>query len=289
MRAAGKVAERLDPAHRQDISDPGIHPVARRSRPWSPSGPIAGFPPGRPDNPAGANQVISRKPLVLLPGLLCDSALWEPQRTGLADIADVTVADLTRHDSIKAMAGSVLETAPPRFCLAGLSMGGYVALEIMRQAPDRVERLALLDTSARVDTAENFRRRRGLISLARMGRFKGVTPRLLPMLLHPDRLSDEGLTQLVMDMAERVGQEAFIRQQTAILGREDSRPGLSSIDCPTLVICGRQDQITPPELSEELAAGIPQAELFILENCGHLSSIERPDEVNAHFRRWLQD
>ncbi len=226
---------------------------------------------------------------MLLPGLLCDSALWEPQRTGLADIADVTVADLTRHDSIKAMAGSVLETAPPRFCLAGLSMGGYVALEIMRQAPDRVERLALLDTSARVDTAENFRRRRGLISLARMGRFKGVTPRLLPMLLHPDRLSDEGLTQLVMDMAERVGQEAFIRQQTAILGREDSRPGLSSIDCPTLVICGRQDQITPPELSEELAAGIPQAELFILENCGHLSSIERPDEVNAHFRRWLQD
>src|SRR3546814_576955 len=120
-----------------------------------------------------------------------------------------------------------------------------------------------------------------------MGRFKGVTPRLLPMLLHPDRLEDEHLTRIVMDMAERVGQAAFIRQQTAILGRPDSRAGLPSIACPTLVLCGRQDAITPLELSEETAAAIPGAELAVIEECGHLSTLERPAEVTDRLRRWL--
>ncbi|HET8726890.1 MAG TPA: alpha/beta fold hydrolase [Alphaproteobacteria bacterium] len=229
-----------------------------------------------------------RIPLLLLPGLLCDSALWAPQRAALADVAETSVADLTRHDSVRAMADSVLAAAPERFALAGLSMGGYVALEIMRQAPGRVDRLALLDTSARPDTDETAKRRRGLISLARMGRFKGVTPRLLPMLLHPDRLDDGPLTGTVMDMAERVGQAAFIRQQTAILGRPDSRPGLAAIACPTLVLCGRQDALTPLEMSEELAAGIPGADLVVVEDCGHLSTLEKPDGVTECLRAWLR-
>jgi pimeloyl-ACP methyl ester carboxylesterase len=231
--------------------------------------------------------VSDRTFLLLLPGLLCDAALWAPQRTALADLAETAVADLTRHDSVAGMAGAALADAPDRFALAALSMGGYVALEIMRQAPERVTHLALLDTSARPDSAEASRRRRALIALSRTGRFKGVTPRLLPMLVHPDRLDDAPLTDVVMAMAERVGQVAFIRQQTAIMGRPDSRPGLPAIACPTLVLCGRDDALTPPALSEEMAAAIPAATLELIDSCGHLSTLERPETVNRALRRWL--
>ncbi len=226
-------------------------------------------------------------PLLLLPGLLCDAALWQPQLDGLADIAAMTVADLTGQDSVAALAGAVLETAPDRFALAGLSMGGYVALEIMRQAPDRVSRLALIDTSARPDTREQVRRRRGLLALARRGRFKGVTPKLMPLLIHTDRLGDDALTGTVMAMAERVGAEAFIRQETAILNRPDSRPTLGEITCPALVICGRQDALTPLEVAEEMAAGLPRGRLEVVDDCGHLSTLERPDIVTPLMRDWL--
>lgn len=231
--------------------------------------------------------MTARIPLILLPGLLCDAALFRPQSEALADVADARVADTSLHRGVGEIAAAVLADAPPRFALAGLSMGGYVALEIMRRAPERVERLALLDTSARPDTEEQTRRRRGLIQLARTGRFRGVTPRLLPLLLHPDRLEDEALTRIVFEMAERVGRDAFERQQTAILTRPDSRPDLARIACPTLVACGRQDALTPLPLSEELAAGIPGARLAVVEDCGHLSTLERPEAVSALLREWL--
>jgi pimeloyl-ACP methyl ester carboxylesterase len=197
------------------------------------------------------------------------------------------VADLTLDDSMAAMAQRVLAGAPPRFALAGLSMGGYVAQEIVRRAPERVTRLALLDTSARADTPELTARRRGLIELSQKGQFKGVTPRLLPLLIHPDRLGDEAFTATVMDMAERVGKAGFLRQQTAIMGRPDGRGDLGRIACPTLVLCGRQDALTPPALHEELAALIPGARLVVVEHCGHLSTLERPEEVDEALRRWL--
>ncbi len=229
-----------------------------------------------------------KEPLVLLPGLLCDPALWAPQITTLSDVAGpIMVADLTRHDSLAEMAAATLEEAPDRFALAGLSMGGYCAFEIMRQAPQRVTRLALLDTSARQDTEEQRSRRRGLIELAQKGEFKGVTPRLLPLFLHQDRLGDEALTSTVRSMAERVGKDAFLRQQTAIMGRPDSRLGLGRIACPTLVLTGRQDVLTPPAMSEEIAAGISGSRLVLVEECGHLTTIERPEAVNATFRDWL--
>jgi pimeloyl-ACP methyl ester carboxylesterase len=161
--------------------------------------------------------VTDRTPLVLLPGLLCDQALWQSQIEGLADLADPSVADLTQDASLPAMAARVLAAAPPRIALAGLSMGGYVAQEIMRRAPERVERLALLDTNARADRPDQTARRRDLIALARRGRFKGVTKRLLPYLIHPDRLDDTPLTGVVMGMAERIGREAFLRQEEAIM------------------------------------------------------------------------
>ncbi|HEX4192968.1 MAG TPA: alpha/beta fold hydrolase, partial [Stellaceae bacterium] len=198
--------------------------------------------------------------------------------------------DVTRDDSMTAMARRVLAEAPSeRFGLAGLSMGGYVAQAILREAPERVERLALLDTSAMADTPEQSVRRRGLIDLAEKGDFKGVTPRLLPLFVHPDRLSDKALTDEVMAMTERVGKDAFLRQQRAIMGRPDNRPNLPKIDCPTLVICGRQDQMTPLDWNADIAALIPGARLEIIEDCGHLTTMERPWETSVALRQWLTE
>jgi pimeloyl-ACP methyl ester carboxylesterase len=226
-------------------------------------------------------------PLALLPGLLCDGALWRAQIEGLAGRAACQVADFTSQDSMAAMAESVLAMMPGRFALAGLSMGGYVAFEVLRQAPERITRLALLDTSARPDTAEQARRRRGLIALARKGDFKGVTGRLLPLLLHPAHLEDEALAAEVEAMAGRVGRAAFLRQQTAIMTRPDSRPDLVRVACPTLVLCGRQDALTPPAWHTEIAAGIARSRLVVLEDCGHLAPMERPAEVTAALADWL--
>jgi len=226
-------------------------------------------------------------PLVLLPGLLCDRALWSHQTTHLADLVETHVADLTGAESITGMAQQVLATAPDRFALAGLSMGGYCALEILRQAPGRVTRLALLDTTAQPDSPQQLSRRRGLIQLAEKGQFKDVTPRLLPLLIHPDRLDDAALTTTVMEMAARIGQPAFVRQQKAIMGRMDSRPHLPAITAPTLVLCGRQDALTPPERSAEMAEAIPDAQLEIIEECGHLSTLERPEATTEALRAWL--
>ncbi|MCW5774704.1 MAG: alpha/beta hydrolase, partial [Rhodospirillaceae bacterium] len=157
--------------------------------------------------------------------------MWQHQIEHLGDVAEITVPELIEDDDVAAMAARVLAAAPPRFALCGLSMGGYVALAIMRAAPERVERLALLDTSARADSEEQVKRRRGLIELAEKGRFRGVTPRLLPLLVHAKRLEDRPLTLEIMGMAERIGKAAFLRQQKAILGRPDSRPGLGAIAC----------------------------------------------------------
>jgi len=205
----------------------------------------------------------------------------------VADLAEPCVADFTRQDSIAEMADSVLSTMPDRFALCGLSMGGYVALEIMRRAPERVLRLALLDTKAAPDQPDVATRRRGLIELAQKGAFKGVTPRLLPLLVHPSRLQDEALTSHIMQMAEDVGRDAFIRQQQAILGRPDFRSALATVRCPTLVLCGRDDQITPVEAHREMAAGIADARLVVLDDCGHLPPLELPEETNRELRRWL--
>jgi pimeloyl-ACP methyl ester carboxylesterase len=228
-------------------------------------------------------------PLIMLPGLLCDRALWQHQIEHLADIADMSVPDLGSDETVEAMARRVLDDAPARFALAALSMGGYVAHAIMRAAPERVARLALFDTSARPDTDEQIARRRGLIELAEKGKFKGVTPRLLPLLIHPDRLGDKELTDPVMAMAERIGKAAFLRQQKAIMARPDSRPHLPRYRCPALVAVGRSDAITPIEVNAEMAGLIPGARLVIIEHSGHLPTMEQPVAATALLRYWLQD
>ncbi|MEE8351052.1 MAG: alpha/beta hydrolase [Rhodospirillales bacterium] len=231
----------------------------------------------------------AKTPLILLPGLLLDTALWTHQIKNLDDIADMTVAELTHDDSIEGMAERTLTRAPDTFALAGLSMGGYVAQEMVRKAPDRIERLALLDTSARPDSPEQKKIRKSLMKQVQVGRFRGVTTRLLPLLIHEDRFDDEDIVDTIMSSAENVGKEAYLHQQQAILSRPDTRKNLKNISCPTLVLCGRQDILTPVDLHEEMAGKIPNASLIVIEDCGHLSTLENPDAVNAAMRSWLTE
>lgn len=227
-------------------------------------------------------------PLILIPGLICTAELWEAQIAALEDQAEITVADHRQHDSMAALATAILEQAPERFALAGLSMGGYIALEIMRRAPERVERLALLDTNARADTPEQSARRRSFIALAERGRFLGISPRMIHDLVHPDHASDRRIANIIVRMARETGRDAFIRQQTAIINRIDSRPYLPRITCPTLVVCGREDKLSPVELHEEMTRMIRGAELRVIEHCGHLPPLEQPEETSRILRDWLQ-
>jgi pimeloyl-ACP methyl ester carboxylesterase len=225
-------------------------------------------------------------PLLLLPGLLCDSELWRPQVEALAEIAAASVADLSLDTSIAAMAARLLATAPPRFSLAALSMGGYVAFEIMRVAPERVLRLALFDTQADLDPPERVRQRRRGIDSLRLGRFVGVTQHLLPQLVHPDHVAGP-IGETVKTMAKRVGGAAFLRQQQAILDRPDSRPALAAIEVPTLVAVGEQDLLTPVADALEIHRSIAGSKFHLLADCGHLPALEKPDETSALLRDWL--
>ena len=227
-------------------------------------------------------------PIVLVPGLLCTPRLYADQLTALWRFGQVTVADHARDDSVAGIARRLLTAAPPRFALVGLSMGGYTAFEVMRQEPDRVVRLALLDTAARADTPEQSERRRGLMALARDGRFAEVLEPLFLSWVHRDHRADDGLRRIVRRMAEDTGPDAFIRQQTAIMSRPDSRPGLGAIRCPTLVLVGDGDESTPPDRAVEIAEGIPGSRLVTIPEAGHLTTLEQPGRVNHALVGWLQ-
>jgi len=225
-------------------------------------------------------------PTVLIPGLACSARLYAGQIAALWRHGPVMVADHTRQDSMAAIAASILAEAPPRFALAGLSMGGYVSFEILRQAPGRVARLALLDTQATPDAPEAGERRRAQIALARQGRMREVVDQLFPNLVHPARVDDRTLLELNYRMAEEVGVEGFVRQQTAIIGRPDSRPDLPRIACPTLVLVGDGDRITPEAKAREMAEAIDGAQLVVIPASGHLSTLEQPEMVTAALEAW---
>ena len=225
--------------------------------------------------------------LVLVPGLLCTQALFAPQIAALAGQAQITVADHTHHASMAAIARAVLAKAPPRFALAGLSMGGYIAFEMLRQAPGRITRLALLDTNARADRPEQVENRNKLIALGRERGVRAVQVALLPYLIHPQRLSEKPLVEAVLQMADDTGIEAFERQQAAIIERPDNRPFLNEIAEPTLIIVGAEDQLTPVKVHEEMRDGIEGARLAVIPNCGHLATLERPAAVNRLLAEWL--
>jgi pimeloyl-ACP methyl ester carboxylesterase len=226
-------------------------------------------------------------PIVLIPGLNCSARLYAEQIPALWRFGPVQVADHTRDDRIAAVAARILANAPARFALAGLSMGGYIALEIVRQAPERVGRLALLDTGARADTAEQTEVRHRRIELAQTGRFDEASELMFPLLVHRERRGDEKLRGVVQLMAQETGAEAFVRQQHAIMYRPDSRPSLAAIRCPTLVLVGDGDELTPPALTQEIAAAIAGARLVIVPDSGHLSTLERPEAVTNALVDWM--
>ena len=226
-------------------------------------------------------------PLVLVPGLLCSARLYGAQIAALWPFGQVPVADHRRDADMAAIAAAILAQAPPRFALAGLSMGGYIAFAMLRLAPERIARLALLDTAARPDLPEQKAGRDKLIGMAEAGKLSDVVEMLTPRFLHRSRQNDEALKRVVREMAAETGAEAFVRQQKAIMSRPDSRPLLAGIRCPTLVLVGEGDELTSPELAKEIAGGISGAKLVVVPDCGHLSTLEKPEAVSAALSEWL--
>jgi pimeloyl-ACP methyl ester carboxylesterase len=227
------------------------------------------------------------KRIVFLPGHLCSGRLFEAQIQALESEAICKVGNLTGADSVALMAKHVLDHAPDKFSLVGLSMGGYVALEIMRQAPNRVERLALLDTSAAPDRPEQWERRSSDMQLAADHGMTALTALLYERWLLKPHAQDPVFRAIVDLMAEEIGVVNQKLQQKAIHGRPDSRRTLQGIACPTLVLCGRHDQVTPLAGHEEMAALIPNSRLIVLEDCAHLSTLEQPAAVTKALQDWL--
>lgn len=225
-------------------------------------------------------------PLILIPALACTPRMYEEQVPALWQYGAVMIADHRKQETIEGIARSILEQAPPRFALAGLSMGGYIAFEMMRQAPERVLKLALMSTSARPDTAEQTKTRMDQIAITLAGGYSKLMYTAMPALIY--RSNDECLRKKLFQMAEETGPEAYIRQQRAIMNRVDSRPLLASILCPTLVIAGANDKATPPDRLQEIAAGIRDSRYVEIPECGHGATLDQPALVTQALIEWLR-
>jgi pimeloyl-ACP methyl ester carboxylesterase len=234
----------------------------------------------------------ARDTLVLLPGLLCDSAVWQPQIEALSSQADCHVAHYGTLDDLAAMARHVLDTAPaPRFSLAGHSMGGRVAFEVWRQAPERVQRLALLDTASQSlapgDAGETEKRGRyALLEKARTQGMRAMADEWARGMVHASRISGP-VFETILDMFERSSPEVFAAQIKALLTRPDATALLPTITCPTLLQCGQDDAWSPPSRHEAMRQAIPGATLVVLAQCGHMSTLEQPEAVSRAFADWL--
>lgn len=226
-------------------------------------------------------------PILLVPGLNCTAEIYGAQLPALWQAGPVTIANHVRGDSMAEIASAILAAAPPRFALVGFSMGGYIAFEILRQARDRVERLALLDTSARPDSPEATQKRRDAIALTEQGKFALAVSTSFPNAVHPDNQGDAELRALHTRMALAVGPQTYVRHQNAIIARPDSRPELSRIAIRTLVVVGEADAITVPEAAHEMAAGIANARLVQVPKAGHMALAEQPDIVTQALLDWL--
>lgn len=232
--------------------------------------------------------MTDRQKLVLVTGLVCDQALWANQVRDLGDLADPVLPPVRDESTMQEMAAAALAAAPERFALAGFSMGGYVALEMLRQAPDRITRLAVLDTSARADDEAKAAGRARAIEACERGEFAQVIEGMISILLHPDR-QQAPLADFVRAMAARVGSDAFVRRHRAMMTRTDARDLLRGTNVPILVVCGRQDAMSPVGHHEEMAELAPRGRLSVLEHCGHMAPLEQPQAVNALMREWLTE
>lgn len=224
-------------------------------------------------------------PLVLLPGMMCDARLFAPQTAALGGTRAIHHAPVGGAETMAEIAAGVLAHAPPRFALAGLSMGGIVAMEVLRQAPARVERLALLDTNPLAEKPEVKARRGPQIAAAEAGDLA----RVMRDEMKPNYLAqtDGGLLDLCMAMALDLGAEVFVRQSRALRDRPDQTATLRAWQGPTLLLCGRKDALCPVERHEMMAGLMPQARLVVVENAGHLPPLERPAETTAAMAEWL--
>ena len=231
--------------------------------------------------------------LVLLPGLLCDEAVWKNQIDALSDIASCTCPDWGELNSIVAMAERVLEVSPAHFSLAGHSMGGRVAFQVWRIAPNRVKRLALFNTGADARPpgdagVQEERKRRVLLDLANSKGMRAFGMAWLPGMMKPGRMEDTPLVESVFQMLERKTPHIYEMQMLALLGRPDARPVLPTITCPTLLLSGEQDSWSPPARHAEMASQIPNSKLVIVPDSGHMATLEQPAAVSNAMRDWLQ-
>ncbi len=228
------------------------------------------------------------EPLVLLPGMMCDARLFGPQIAELSADTAVMVAPITQGERIEEIASGLLDQLPKRFALAGLSMGGIVAMELLRRAPDRITRIALMDTNPLAETPVNAANREPQIVKARSGRMLEVMrDEMKPNYLAPGPYRGEVL-ELVMDMAETLGPEVFIRQSRALQRRKDQQGTLRRCKVPTLVLCGAHDALCPVKRHTFMAELIPFAKLVVLEDAGHLPTLEQPAETTAALRAWMK-
>jgi len=236
---------------------------------------------------------MSSTPVILVPGLMCDAAVWTDAVHGLADIATARVVDHGALDSLGAMAAAVLADAPPRFALAGHSMGGRVALEVVRQAPERVQRLALLDTGYQALAegeagAKEVAGRQALLALAQQQGMRAMGRAWVQGMVHPDRLADAALVDTILDMFERKTPALFAAQIQALIRRPDAESVLRELQCKTLVLCGQQDSWSPPERHAQMVALVRGgAELVVVPQAGHMVTMEQPQAVVAALRAWL--
>lgn len=226
--------------------------------------------------------------LLLLPGMMCDARLWKAQVEEFSNEYQIILGDISQGVDIATIAMQVLDQAPSSFALAGLSMGGIVAMEMWRQAPDRIERLALLDTNFRADTDERRKIRDRQIVEVRQGSLGFILrDELKPNYLAACHRRKTCLLDEVFDMGMSLGEVVFERQSLALRDRPDSTATLADIGCPSLVLCGEEDSLCPPALHREMAAMIPGATLAIISDCGHLSTMEQPLAVNRALHNWL--
>ncbi|MDZ4867219.1 MAG: alpha/beta fold hydrolase [Alphaproteobacteria bacterium] len=230
---------------------------------------------------------MSGLPIVFVPGLLCTGRIYAHQAEHLGERHPVVLANHWSAATMEEIAAQILDVAPERFALVGTSMGGYVALEIMRRAPARVARLVLMSTSAKPDKPERSEGRRQQVAAARSTGLRAATKALWPMLVHQARHEDLPLLGMFIDMAEQLGVDAFARQIEAIIARADSRPLLSQIAVPTLVVVGKDDTLIPTDDSREMAAGIKGARLEEIPHCGHMTMVEKPETVTRLLRAFL--
>ncbi len=234
---------------------------------------------------------MNATPLLLLPGLMNDARVWDPVVKSLGSKRGVTVAQTHMADTVQALAASAITLMPPgRFAVAGFSLGGYVALEVCRQATGRIAGIALLDTGARADSPEARAGRQRMVDAlgSSTASFAQVATGFASRIVHPSHMNDGALMDLLADMARTVGGEGFVRQQTSAMGRPDSLSTLTGLHCPALVLCGREDQVTPPALSEEMASLLPgDVELVIVAEAGHMVTLEQPAAVVEAFGRWF--